>query len=253
MKWKRLLEKFRKWLDDEAESVTPTEKRKASQWEEFYLTVARELDQVMQRELFRVPGGSTLVPREYLVFLKPDLNKEWQGEKRKALVNGLKSALWERAKELTGNAGMSEKSFTVKLRADATLQEAPFRVQHVWDPDEETIVAGNTAVRCFSLMVQQRSPETEAISPEVFPAYSNEITIGRGSTQEKPDLVLAGDREVSRKHATLVKLDDSKFKITCHGANPILLNGGQRIIKGESMVVTPGDNICICSYVLVIQ
>ncbi len=253
MNWKRLLEKFRKWLDDEAESVIPTEKRKASKWEEFYLTIARELDQVMQRELFQIPGGPTLVPREYLVFLKPDVNKGWQGEKRKALANGLKSALWERAKELTGNAGMSEKSFTVKLRADATLEESPFRVQHVWDPEEETIRLGNTAVREFSILVQRKAFGEETALPEFRPAYKSEITIGRGSTQEEIDLVLAGDREVSRKHATLIKLNDREFQITCHSANPIRLHGAQTLRRGESAMVQVGDKLGIGSYELVIQ
>jgi hypothetical protein len=253
MNWKRPLEKFRKWLDDEADIVIPTEKRKVSKWEEFYLTIARELDQVMQRELFRVPRGPTLVPREYLVFLKPDVNKEWQGEKRKALVNGLKSALWERAKELTGDAALPEKSFTVKLRSDATLEEAVFHVQHVWDPDEETIIAGNTAVRCFSVSVQRNVFGNESVPPEICPAYHNEITIGRGSTREKPDLVLADDREVSRKHATLAKLDNGDFKITCHSPNPIILNAEQRLRNDESAEVKAGDKIGICSYELVIQ
>ncbi len=252
MNWKRLLEKFRKWLDGETEMLAPEESRKASRWEELYLTIARELDQVMQREMFRVPGGPTLVPREYLIFLKPDVNKEWQGEKRKALVNGLKSALWERAKELTGNAEMPEKSFTVKLRSDATLEKLPFRVQHVWDPEEETIMMGNTAVRQFAVLVQRNGVGNETARPEICPAYKNEITIGRGSSQEEIDLVLAGDREVSRKHATLEKLDNGDFKLTCHSANPIKLKGEQRLRKGESAELKAGDKIGICSYELVI-
>ena len=250
--WDTLLEKFRKWLDDEANLLTPEENRKVSKWEEFYLTIVRELDQVMQRELFRLPGGPILVPREYIVFLKPSINKEWRGERRKALVNGLKSALWERAKELTGNAEMQEKSFTVKLRSDPTLEESPFRVQHIWD-QEETIVIGNTVVRYFSVSVQRNVFGSQSAPPEIRPAYRNEITIGRGFTQEEIDLVLAKDREVSRKHATLVKLDSGDFKITCHSANPIILNGEQKIRKGESTELKAGDKIGICSYELVIS
>jgi hypothetical protein len=253
MKWKKLLEEFRKWLDDEPDVVTPEEKRKASKGEEFYLAIARQLDQVMQRELFRVPGGPTLVPREYLVFLKPDIDKEWQGERRKALVNGLRSVLWERAKELTSNAEMQERSFTVRLHKDATLEEAPFRVQHVWDPQEETLLLETTAVRYFSVSVQRHMFGSDAAPPEIRPAYKNEITIGRGSKQEEIDLVLAGDREISRKHATLVKLDSGDFKITCHSANPIILNGEHKLRSGESAEVKPVDKIGICSYELVIQ
>lgn len=256
MNWKKLLEEFRKFIDGaDGEINVPAlvAKRKASKWEELYLAIARELDQVMQRELFRVPRGPTLVPCEYLVFLKPDIDKEWQGERRKVLVNGLRSALWERAKELTGKAEMQERSFTVRLRADATLEEVPFRVQQVWDPQEETLLLETTAVRYFSVSVQRNVFGSEAAPPVIRPAYKNEITIGRGLKQEEIDLVLAGDREISRKHATLAKLDSGAFNLTCHSANPIILNDERRLRNGESAVVKPGDKIGLCSYELVIQ
>jgi hypothetical protein len=48
-------------------------------------------------------------------------------------------------------------------------------------------------------------------------------------------------------------LDNSDFQITCHSANPIFLNGAQKLRKGESAVVQIGDKIGICSYELVIQ
>lgn len=253
MDWKRLLNKFREWLDGDLEMVHSEEPRKVTKWEELYLGIARELDQVMQRELFRVPNGPTLVPREYLIFLKPEVNKEWQGEKRKALSKGLKNACWERAKELTGDSTLLEKSFTVKLRSDATLQESLFRIQHVWDPDEETVMGGNTAVRCFSVLVQRPAPRAEIISPILIPAYKNEIIIGRGSSEERPDLVLAGDREVSRKHAALVKLVNGKFKITCYSTNPIRLKEEQKLCQDESTELQIGDTFGIGSYELVIQ
>ena len=68
-----LLSDFRKWLDGEdAASLTPEQPRARREWEEFLVSVAREVEVVMQREMFTPPGGPTYIPREYLVFLSKE-------------------------------------------------------------------------------------------------------------------------------------------------------------------------------------
>ncbi|HYL98858.1 MAG TPA: FHA domain-containing protein [Blastocatellia bacterium] len=79
--------------------------------------------------------------------------------------------------------------------------------------------------------------------------FQDEITIGRGSSQVTVDLALEGDMEVSRKHATLRRRDGA-FEVTCHGANPLVLNGQREIATGESAGIKAGDKIGICSYEL---
>jgi hypothetical protein len=91
----------------------------------------------MQREMFTPPGGPTYVPREYLIFIHPDDDAEWQGEKREGLERGLHYVLTERARELSGNNEFQTRTLTLELRVDPGLEKGKFRVQHVWDTAAE--------------------------------------------------------------------------------------------------------------------
>lgn len=135
-----LLESIRKWVDGEAAEDPLKQTEQHSQvrrvWEEFLVKIAREVEAVMQREMFTPPGGPTYIPREYIVFLSNDDDKEWQGEKRRGLLQGLHHVLLERARELSGKTKLAAKSFAVELRVDGTLSKGEFRVQPVWDESE---------------------------------------------------------------------------------------------------------------------
>jgi hypothetical protein len=96
----------------------------------------------MQREMFTPPGGLTYIPREYVVYLSNDDDKDWQGDKRRGLEQGLFHVLSERARELSGSNQLAAKSFAVELRVDGTLEKGQFRVQAVWDETE----SGHTQV-----------------------------------------------------------------------------------------------------------
>lgn len=132
-----LIESIRRWVDGETGEDPLKQTEQHSQvrrvWEEFLVKIAREIETVMQREMFTPPGGITYIPREYIVFLSNDDDKEWQGEKRKGLLGGLHHVLLERARELSGKTKLAAKSFAVELRIDGTLNKGEFRVQPVWD------------------------------------------------------------------------------------------------------------------------
>src|SRR5690349_21527530 len=108
----------------------------------------------MQREMFTPPGGPTYIPREYIVYLSNDDDKEWQGDKRRGLEQGLFHVLSERARELAGAVQLQTKSFAIELRVDGTLNKGEFRVQPVWDETE----TGHT-------MVTARPASTTAAAP----------------------------------------------------------------------------------------
>jgi hypothetical protein len=137
---------MRRWIDGEGADDPLAEVSDASRprrvWEEFLVKVAREVEAVMQREMFTPPGGPTYIPREYIVYLSADDDKEWQGDKRRGLEQGLFHVLSERARELSGRTELAAKSFAVELRVDGTLGKGEFRVQPVWDPVE----SGHTQV-----------------------------------------------------------------------------------------------------------
>ncbi len=275
-------ESLRKWIDGEEDLDEEGQPRPRSKWDDFLVSIAREVEQTMQREMFTPPGGPTYVPREYIVFLSSDDDAEWQGEKREGLERGLYHVLSERAKELAGENDFQTKTLTVELRVDPGLESSHFRVQHIWDTeaqktmvrprkraeanseglatiaeereDEATIVRPRKpAEASFSVAMRRNAPGADTAPPDVRPFYKDEISIGRGSRQVTVDLRLEGDLEVSRKHATLAKGDDGTFTLTCHGANPIMIGDDREVPAGESAPVGKGEKITICSYELTIQ
>ena len=141
-----LIETIRKWIDGEtAQDLVESADEHAKPrriWEEFLVKIAREVEAVMQREMFTPPGGPTYIPREYVVYLSAQDDKDWQGDKRRGLEQGLFHVLSERAKELSGSTPLAAKSFAVELRVDGTLEKGQFRVQGVWDETE----SGHTQV-----------------------------------------------------------------------------------------------------------
>jgi hypothetical protein len=139
MKASNILDKVRRWIDgDTAELVLEQAARDAqikprSKAEEFIVKIAREVESVMQREMVPLPQGTTIIPSEYIIFLNPDDDKEWQGVKRRGLEQGLYHILAERAKEIAGKKKLETKSFVIELRIDGTLEKGDIRVQHSWE------------------------------------------------------------------------------------------------------------------------
>lgn len=279
-----ILESIRRWIDGDGEddplASVDEQARPRRVWEEFLVKVAREIEIVMQREMFTPPGGQTYIPPEYIVYLSGEDDKDWQGEKRRGLEQGLFYVLSERARELSGSTQLATKSFAVELRVDGTLNKGEFRVQPVWDATE----SGHT-------MVTARSPEVEAaatttptdpaaqaesteddvtrvsarpaelfavelwrsgVRQTVIPISKPEITIGRGSKSVAVDLPIKGDPEVSRIHATLSRDPEGKFWLTAKGRNATIVSGVEAA-RDESVPVAPDDKIEICSYTLRIQ
>src|SRR5207302_3949557 len=174
-----LIESIRRWIDGEtADDILEEAEEHARPrrvWEEFLVRVAREVEAVMQREMITPPGGPTYIPREYIVDLSNDDDKEWQGDKRRALEQGLFYVLSERARELAGSVQLQTKSFAIELRVDGTLNKGEFRVQPVWDETE----AGHTmvTVRPASMTSSSSAPATVAVA-------APEDTGGAGATTE---------------------------------------------------------------------
>ena len=79
------LSEFKKWLDgEEAQAIESQSPPVRREWEEFLISLAREVESAMQREMFKPPGGPTYIPPEYLVFLSRDDDAQWQGANAKA-------------------------------------------------------------------------------------------------------------------------------------------------------------------------
>lgn len=291
-----LIESIRRWIDGEG-AIDPLEaadeqSRPRRVWEEFLVKVAREVEAVMQREMFTPPGGPTYIPREYIVYLSNEDDKDWQGEKRRGLEHGLYTVLSERAREMAGTTQLATKSFAVELRVDGTLNKGEFRVQAVWDETESghTLVTARAPDLMKTSLPGALTPEavaqalegagsatapgqaeseqtvvrprvTEFFNMEVWykgvrqavvPVTKQEITIGRGSRSVTVDLPLKGDPEVSRVHAVLSTDGQGQYWLTPKGRNPTLVNG-RELPRDTNTQVVPDDKIEICSFSLRIQ
>ncbi|CAN5283143.1 MAG: FHA domain-containing protein [Pyrinomonadaceae bacterium] len=282
-----ILESIRKWIDGEIDedplANVDEQARPRRIWEEFLVKVAREIETVMQREMFTPPGGPTYIPPEYIVYLSNEDDKDWQGEKRRGLEQGLFHVLSERARELSGMTQLATKSFAVELRVDGTLNKGEFRVQPVWDASEsgKTMVTARRPEGSVALAATRTDADAESdeaddgesdvtkVSPRpselysievwrdgvrqtVVPIMQSEITIGRGSKSTTVDLPIKGDPEVSRIHATLTREPDGSYYLTAKGRNPTLVSN-REAPREERVPITPDERIDICSYSLRIQ
>ena len=286
-----LIESIRRWIDGETADDILEEAEEHSrprrQWEEFLVKIAREVEACMQREMFTPPGGPTYIPREYIVYLSNDDDRDWQGDKRRGLEQGLFHVLSERSRELAGSVQLQTKSFAIELRVDGTLNKGEFRVQPVWDETE----TGHTMVTARPASTTSgppptvspetaEGPETEdtgaasegevtVVRPRITELYSielwregvrqsvvkitqPEITIGRGSRTVSVDLPLKGDPEISRVHATLMLDDQGRYWVTSKGRNPTLISG-REIQREQRTQVQADEKIGICSFTLRIQ
>lgn len=285
-----LIDSIRRWIDGETTDDLLEEADEHAKprrvWEEFLVKIAREVEACMQREMFTPPGGPTYIPREYIVYLSNDDDKEWQGDKRRGLEQGLFHVLSERARELAGSMQLQAKSFAIELRVDGTLNKGEFRVQPVWDETESghTMVTVRPATATTGVAPAATEAEGEAVTatpvegeggeitvvrPRVVELYSvelwregvrqsvvkitkPEITIGRGSRSVAVDLPLKGDPEISRVHVTFMLDDQGRYWITPKGRNPTLLSG-RELPRDQRTNVQPDEKIGICSYTLRIQ
>ena len=277
-----ILDSIRRWIDgeisDDPLAQVDEQARPRRVWEEFLVKVAREVEAVMQREILPTPGGPTYIPPEYVVYLSNEDDKEWQGEKRRGLEQGLFYVLSERARELSGQTQLATKSFAVELRVDGTLNKGEFRVQPVWESSES---GGQTMVTARPAELAEGAPQAapaDAEQPEsevtkvsarpqelysvevwrngvrqsVVPVTKPEITIGRGSKSVTVDLPIKGDPEVSRSHATLERDNTGRYWFTPKGRNPTFV-GGREVPREERVEVRPDEKIEIASFTLRIQ
>jgi hypothetical protein len=287
-----LIDSIRRWIDGETTDDLLEEADEHAKprrvWEEFLVKIAREVEACMQREMFTPPGGPTYIPREYIVYLSNDDDKDWQGDKRRGLEQGLFHVLSERARELAGSVQLQTKSFAIELRVDGTLNKGEFRVQPVWDETEagHTMVTVRPATAASAGASPTAAPgedgteaddtgtgnaegEVTVVRPRVVDLYSielwregvrqsvvpitkPEITIGRGSRSVSVDLPLKGDPEISRVHATLTFDDQGRYWVTPKGRNPTLVSG-RELPREQRSMVQPDEKISICSYTLRIQ
>jgi FHA domain/Protein of unknown function (DUF3662) len=285
-----LIDSIRRWIDgegaDDPMEAADDAARPRRVWEEFLVRIAREVEAVMQREMFTPPGGPTYIPREYIVFLSNDDDREWQGDKRRGLEQGLFHVLSERARELSGHTQLATKSFAVELRVDGTLSKGEFRVQPVWDETEsghtmvtprpteslrttttfdpaatvamtdngggETGEGEQTVVRPRVITLYSVEIWRDGVRQNVIPITKPEITIGRGSRSINVDLPIKGDAEISRVHAILKRDDNGTYWLTPKGRNPTNV-GGRELPREERTQILPDEKIEICSYVLRIQ
>ncbi len=161
------LTKLREWIDGEnldPKAIQPehdifTPIRRTSQ--DFLVYVARNIDQVLQRETFVTPKGTTFAPREFRVLFSPQDHRAWQEQHKLAgLLRWLQEVFEERITQITTNPERSI-SFTIRVQADEQLREGQVQVIPVWQTTEEPNTSATT-----SFPYAQRSVQVSSAHPE---------------------------------------------------------------------------------------
>lgn len=267
------LDSLRRWLDGEdAVGAVPETPVARSEWDDFFVLIAREVEAVMKREMFTPPGGATYLPAEYIVYLSREDDLQWQGRKRDALADGLRHVLTKRARELVGDKVLKTDRVTITLGADGALEKGRVRVQEVWDDasprtevtsrkprlaQEQPVGAdlGREVAAEERTMILPRTPRFSleyrlgAGEVKTFAAQRNRIEIGRGSKDFVVDLKLEGDQEISRRHLLLERLGTGRYRLECVGRNPIEVEGNE-VRPGEVVEIDPAQSIRIGLYQL---
>jgi hypothetical protein len=220
-----MFEGFRRWLDGEELIEADGQPKPRSKWEDFMVAIAREVEAVMQREMFTPPGGPTYIPREYVIG-QFRVQPVWDKDADRTMVKPRRGVVED---TLEAGSQQDEDSTVVRPR---TRPEAP------------------AAAPLYTISVERALPGPAA-PPDVRKFFKPKITIGRGSKQKAVDLRLEGDLEISRQHATLEQ-QGGTFLVTCEGRNSIFVDSTE-VLTGETAAVRPGQRISICSYVLTPQ
>jgi hypothetical protein len=90
------------------------------------------------------------------------------------------------------------------------------------------------------------------VRQNVVPIFNLETSIGRGSKSKPVDITLAGDPEISRRHASLITDGQGRFWILNEGRNPAMI-AGHDLPSGQRIPVQPGTNVAVGAYILRIQ
>jgi FHA domain len=266
----KFLNEFRKWLDGEdAVSLTPEQSQQLSEWDEFFVKVARQIETVMRREMFTPPGGPTYLPGEYIIYLSKEDDSLWQGRKREGLEEGLRVGLSQRARELLGDKILKTDKIALSLGVDGSLGKGQVRVQAVWDNEspmtevtarkrkpskvEELPLAIPVIEGAEMTLLRPRAPlfslsyTLEGGETENYNSYKSKVEIGRGSKDFPVDLRLEGDQEISRKQAIIERLDSGRYRVECVGRNSIEIDGIE-LDPGQHVEVTLEQMIRIGVY-----
>lgn len=145
-----LFERIRRWIDGDADidggeawSIHSSPQRKSD-----FLAVqlAQEIARLMETEMFSPPGGPAHVPPRYIIYLSKRLDRLWVSQKRKLLLNWITSQIGQRASELTRRQ-LPKRAIHLEIRADGTLQDNEFRIQHLWSSTLGTAAATTNGKR----------------------------------------------------------------------------------------------------------
>lgn len=277
MKISNYLGEFRKWLDGEdAVTVVPETPAQLSEWDEFFVKIAREVETVMKREMFTPPGGPTYLPGEYIIYLSRDDDAQWQGRKREGLEEGLRNGLSQRARQLVGDKVLKTDKIALSLGIDGALAKGHVRVQAVWDDDSprtevtprkakkpeaakpDTPPEAANSDESDMTVIRPKTPiiklnyKPDAGEEKTFASFKKKVEIGRGSKDFPVDLKLEGDKEISRKHAVIEKLDSGDFRVECTGRNSIDVEG-KELQPGEFIELKPGQIVRIGIFAIKIE
>jgi FHA domain/Protein of unknown function (DUF3662) len=282
-------DKLRKWIDgDDLNETVLVEKSEDYESEKFLRKLLQKIDEVLLREITRLPSGTTYVPSRFVVYLNEEDDKNLRKDKRSFFEQGLGELIIEKAKERAGKSQLNAKSIKVSLKVNGTLGNGEIEVKAASDSSIELrdtlpVEDNVSPIPISQKKLQQEDfpekkiirevgtiPDTETIEDtdfdfkplyrletfrdgkmlDSFPIIKYEITVGRDEDDGAANIRLKSDnRKISRLHAGIQQKDNGEIWITALNKNPTFVSG-KPIVAGEKAKLEKNGEIQIYEYTL---
>lgn len=268
-------DKIRRWIDNEPEDELPRQIRQAeankSESERFLQKLLNEVENVLKKEIVRIPNtNKAYVPEKFVVYLSDETDKNLRRDKREFFERGLSVMIFERAKELAGKLELSAKKMNVQISVDPSLEEEievravsanePVTVKTAEIP-EITKVGGETiedsgTIEDFDTIIgilyHVEIWQGEKKINE-YPIIQRKNTIGRNDREKAANLRLpTNNRKISRLHAEIELDENGEVWVESLHKNPTIVSG-QVIRNGERARLGEDGEIKIYDFTLKIK
>lgn len=268
-------EKIRRWIDNEPEDELPGQIRQAeankSESEKFLQRLLNEVENVLKREIVRIPNtNKAYIPEKFVVCLSGETDKNLRRDKREFFEEGLSVLAFERAKELAGNLKLSAGKINIQIAVNPALEEEievravssnePVTVKTAEIPEipkanGETVKDSGTIEDFDTILGILYYVEIWQGEKKIneYPIIQQKNTIGRNDREKAANLRLpTNNRKISRLHAEIELEENGEIWVESLHKNPTIVSG-QIIRNGERARLGEDGEIEIYDFTLRIK
>ena len=118
-----LLDKLRNWIDSDEFIETDKiliQKSVSYESENFLRQLLQKVDELLLKEIVRLPNGKVYVPARFIIYLSKEENDKLRKDKRKFIEETLSDLILEKAQERAGDAKLNTKIIKCTLDVNSS-------------------------------------------------------------------------------------------------------------------------------------